>query len=191
MGARCVVRHCTAARPRIFPPSSGAGNAPHTTSISGSTIADLDPWPPCSARCTAIAMKLILSLTLILSFVTPPVFGLFGIGEGTCGSRENVGCRSQRYGAAPVVDRAPDAESTAPGAERDVAAISTDGMTQRTASFRSSEGARDGPALPRLVTETTDCGGTRAWCGGRRRRATTVIAAKMALAETSEGGKVV
>jgi hypothetical protein len=72
--------------------------------------------------------------------------------------------RAETHGAAPVVDRAPDAESTAPEAERDGAVISKDGMTQRMATFRSSEGARDGAMLPRLVTES----------GALRRNSSTV-----------------
>jgi hypothetical protein len=81
-------------------------------------------------------------------------------------------------GTASVVDRAPDAEPTAPGAERGVFCISVDGRTHRTISSSDGEGARDGPTLPRLVTETTPAAALvlGAAAGGG---ATTVIVAIM------------
>lgn len=81
-----AVRRRTTARPQFSPAlvcRQGLLSAPNH--FRASHMADLDPWSPCSACCVT-AMKLILSLTLILSFVTPPVFGVFGIGEGTCAS---------------------------------------------------------------------------------------------------------
>lgn len=65
-----------------------------------------------------------------------------------------------------------------------------DGMMQRTASFRTSVGARGGTTLPRLVNETTNATALvrGAAAGGA---AATVIVAKMAHLKTFDREDVV